>query len=97
ADIEEPLSGEFAMPKMASSTNKLLLFHRTPQGRTVMNVTATRRSLALALGVGEDEIGKRFSQAGYQGSVVREGTLSMEPPDLSRIPAMKFFPGDAGK
>jgi UbiD family decarboxylase len=97
ADIEEPLSGEFAMPKMASGTNKLLFFHKTPQGRTVMNVTATRRSLALALGVGEADVGKRFSQAGYQGSVVREGTLSTKPPDLSRIPAIKFFPGDAGK
>jgi len=96
-DVDERPSDEFGAPKMASRTDSLLFFHDLPGGRGVMNVTATRKALSLALGVGEDEIGMRLSRSSYEGSVVRDGTLSMAPADISRIPVMKFFPGDAGK
>ncbi|MCU0632703.1 MAG: UbiD family decarboxylase [Methanolinea sp.] len=96
-DVEEQPSGEFDAPKMASTTNSLLFFHHLSGGRGVMNVTATRKALSLALGVEEKEMGMRLSRASYQGSVVREENLPMGRADLSRIPAMKFFPGDAGK
>jgi len=96
-DVDEMPGGEFDAPKMASTTNSLLFFHNLPGGRGVMNVTASRNALSLALGVDEKEMGKQVSRASCQGRVVSEGTLSMARADLSRIPAMKFFPGDAGK
>ncbi len=96
-DVDERPSDEFGAPKMASRTDSLIFFHDLPGGRGVMNVTATRKALSLALCVGEDEIGMRLSRSSYEGSVVRDGNLSMAPADLSRIPVMKFFPGDAGK
>ncbi|HNQ28823.1 MAG TPA: UbiD family decarboxylase [Methanolinea sp.] len=96
-DVDERPRGEFDAPKMASTTDSLLFFHDLPGGRAIMNVTATRKALSLALGLGEREIGMKLSKASYDGSVVREGSLSMRPADLSRIPAMKFFPKDAGK
>ncbi len=96
-DVDERPSDEFGAPKMASRTDSLVFFHDLPGGRGVMNVTATRKALSLALCVGEDEIGMRLSRSSYEGSVVRDGNLSMAPADLSRIPVMKFFPGDAGK
>ncbi len=96
-DVDEMPGGEFDAPKMASTTNSLIFFHNLPGGRGVMNVTATRNALSLALGVDEREMGKQVSRATCQGRVVKEGNLSMARADLSRIPAMKFFPGDAGK
>lgn len=96
-DVEVRPEGEFDAPKMAASTNSLIFFHDLPGGRAVMNVTASRKALSLALGVDEKEVGMQLSRATYQGSVVREGTLPMGRPDLTRIPVMKFFPGDAGK
>ncbi len=96
-DVEERPCGEFDAPKMASSTNSLLFFHDLPGGRGVMNVTASRSSLSLALGVDEREMGRQISRAACQGRIIEEGTLAMESPDLSRIPVMKFFPGDAGR
>ena len=96
-DVECRPAGEYDAPRMASTTNSLVFFHDLPGGRGVMNVTATRTALARALGVGEKEIGSRVSRASCQGRVVREGNLPVGGIDLSRIPAMKFFPGDAGK
>lgn len=96
-DVDEMPGGEFDVPKMASTTNSLIFFHNLPGGRGVMNVTATRKALSLALGVDEKEMGKQVSRATCQGRMVKEGNLSMARADLSLIPAMKFFPGDAGK
>jgi len=96
-DVDKRPTDEFGAPKMASRTDSLIFFHDLPEGRCVMNVTATRKALSLALGVGEGEIGMRLSKSSYEGSVVREGNLAMAAPDLSRVPVMKFFPGDAGK
>ena len=96
-DVEELPGGEFDAPKMASTTNSLIFFHNLPKGRGVMNLTATRKALSLALGVDEKEIGMQVSQAFYEGSVIREENLPMGRVDLSRIPAMKFFPRDAGR
>lgn len=96
-DVEERPCGEFDAPKMASTTNSLLFFHDLPGGRGVMNVTASRSSLSLALGIDEREMGRAISRAACQGRVIEEGPIAMESPDLSRIPVMKFFPGDAGK
>ncbi len=95
-DIDEPCNEEFSAPKMASKTNKILFFHNIGGARAVMNVTATRASLAKAIAIDESEIVSRLSQAGYHGDVVRDGTVRCTTPDLSKIPVMKHFPKDAG-
>jgi UbiD family decarboxylase len=96
-DVEEQPPGEFGAPKMAAETDKLLFFHQLPGGQAVMNVTATRRALALALGMDGRTMCRQLAQAGCHGTVVREGNLTLSAPDLTRLPVMKFFPGDAGK
>ncbi|MDI9633294.1 MAG: UbiD family decarboxylase [Methanolinea sp.] len=96
-DVEERPPGEFGAPRMASRTDKVLFFHDLPGGRAVMNVTASRGALALALGMEEGEIARRLARATYEGEVVRDYALPMGEADLSRLPVMKFFPRDAGR
>jgi len=62
-----------------------------------MNLTATRKALGLALGMDEREIASKLAQATYDGEIVREDPLPMGRADLSLLPVMKFFPGDAGR
>jgi UbiD family decarboxylase len=95
-DIEGPCDDEFAAPKMAAGTDRLLFFHDLHGARAVMNLTANRESLALALGMDERGMVKRLAGMEYSGDVIREGSLEMEKPDLSRLPVMKHFPLDAG-
>jgi UbiD family decarboxylase len=95
-DIDEPCNEEFAAPKMASKTNKILFFHDIGDARAVMNVTATRASLAKAIGIGERDIVSRLSRAEYHGDVIRDGMIRCTAPDLSKLPVMKHFPKDAG-
>lgn len=96
-DITDPVTEEYRAPKMAAETDKLLFFHDFNDGRAVMNVTATRKSLSLALSIPEKELVQRLSLASYDGKVVDEGTLSFSKVDLRRIPVMKHFPLDAGR
>lgn len=96
-DVEERPEGEFGAPQMASRTDSLLLFHDLPGGRAAMNLTATRKALGLALGMDESEIASKLAQATYEGEIVREDPLPMGRADLSLLPVMKFFPGDAGR
>ena len=95
-DIESPCNEEFAAAKMAAGTDRLLFFHDLHGSRAVMNLTANRESLALALGMDEKGMVKRLAGMEYSGDVIREGSLSMEKPDLTRLPVMKHFPLDAG-
>jgi UbiD family decarboxylase len=96
-DITDPVTEEYQAPKMAAATDKLLFFHDFNGGRAVMNVTATRKSLSLALSIPEKELVQRLSLASYDGKVVNDGTLSFSKVDLRRIPVMKHFPLDAGR
>jgi UbiD family decarboxylase len=82
---------------MASTTDNLLFFHAIGGHRAVMNMTASRTSLALALGIPEAEMVKRLADARYDGRIVEDGTLKMQKPDLAKIPIMHHFPKDAGK
>ncbi|MDD1718766.1 MAG: UbiD family decarboxylase [Methanoregulaceae archaeon] len=95
-DIEDPTDLFLEAPKMAAQTDNLLLFRSLGGHRGVMNVTATREALALALGVGEREICCRLSAAEYKGNVVEEGPLPMTRPDLKKIPVLTHYPKDAG-
>ena len=96
-DVEHPVAADFEAPRMAHQTDKILMFHDLGGARGVMNVTATRQALSHALSIPRDEIVRRLARAEYLGSVVREGTLPMEAPDLRKLPVMQHFPGDAGK
>lgn len=95
-DIEEPCSPVYEAPKRAATTDKVLFFHDLGGMRAVMNVTATRASLALALGIPENEFLPRIARCSYNGRVVEDGDLPMGPPDLSKIPVMRHYPRDAG-
>jgi len=97
-DIEEEVSSVYDAPKMAKATDKMLFFHRLDgMHRAVMNVTASRRALALALGMEEDTLVARLAEASFNGSVTDMGPLHMHPPDLLSLPIMKHFPLDAGR
>ena len=57
-DVEEPVSADMQAPKMAASTDKLLFFHKIEGARAVMNLTASRRALSIALGIDERKMVK---------------------------------------
>ena len=96
-DIEEPVSPDMQAPKMASGTDKLLFFHKMGTSRAVMNLTANRFSLAVALGMEEKTIVKTLADAKFNGNVKKAGNITMKKPDIFSIPVMHHFPGDAGK
>jgi UbiD family decarboxylase len=96
-DVKEEVSADMEAPKMASTTEKLLFFHKIGGHQAVMNLTANRASLSLALGIDEAKIVKTLADAQFNGKVVEDGTLPMTKPDLSKIPIMHHFPKDAGK
>ncbi len=96
-DVEEQISADMEAPKMAAGTDKLLFFHRIGNSRAVMNLTASRAALSIALGMDEPEIVPTLADASYAGKVVTDGNLAMKKPELSRIPIMHHFPKDAGK
>lgn len=95
-DIYDPVDIRFEAPKMAAKTDKLLFFHNLAGHEAVMNVTATRASLALALGTTEADIVKDLSVRSCDGRVTEEGDLKTGRADLSSIPVMTHFPKDAG-
>ena len=97
-DIESPCSTVYEAPRMASRTNKILFFHDLDGHRGVMNLLSDRGSLAAALGVEERDLVRHLASMTYSGRVVNAGRCEggVEP-DLSRIPVMKHFPGDAGR
>jgi len=97
-DIERPCSTVYEAPRLSSRTDKILFFHDLDGHRAVMNLLSDRRSLAAALGVNEQDLVKHLAAATYSGRVVDAGRLKGGvKPDLSRIPVMKHFPGDAGR
>jgi UbiD family decarboxylase len=96
-EIRSPVTAEYAPAQMAAGTDRILLFHDIGGKRAVMNLTASRRTLALALGRDERTLVPSLAASCYEGKVSVAGTLPMQKPDLSRLPVMKFYPGDAGK
>jgi UbiD family decarboxylase len=96
-DVEEPVSTDMQAPKMAAATNKLLFFHNIEGARAVMNLTASRRALSIALGIDERKMVKTLADAKFGGDITTTGMLTMKKPRLSSIPVMHHFPKDAGK
>jgi UbiD family decarboxylase len=96
-DIDEPVSSDMQAPKMAGSTDNLLFFHKIEGARAVMNLTASRRALSIALGIDEKNMVKTLADAKFDGTVRTSGTLTMKKPRLSSVPIMHHFPRDAGR
>ncbi|NYT05051.1 MAG: UbiD family decarboxylase [Methanomicrobiales archaeon] len=96
-DIEEPVSTVYEAPKMAAATDRLLFFHNLEGHRAVMNATASRKALSVALGIPERGMVKALAGATYGGRLEERGRLAMHPPDLLSLPAMKHYPLDAGR
>ncbi len=97
-EIESPCSTVYEAPRMASRTDKILFFHDLDGHRGVMNLLSDRRSLAAALGVDERDLVGHLAAMTYNGRVVDAGRCEDGvKPDLSRLPVMKHFPGDAGR
>ncbi|NMC88782.1 MAG: UbiD family decarboxylase [Methanomicrobiales archaeon] len=97
-DIERPCSAIYEAPRMASQTDRILFFHDLDGHRAVMNLLGDRRVLAEALGVGERDLVRRLAAMTYDGHVRDAGPCEgAVPVDLSRLPVMKHYPGDAGR
>ena len=96
-DVKKPCSVDMQGAKMAAGTDKLLYFSQIGGARAVMNLTANRHSLALALGFDEKELVHKLADARFDGKVITDGRLTMQKPDLPRLPIMHHFPKDAGK
>ncbi|MDD1677630.1 MAG: UbiD family decarboxylase [Methanomicrobiales archaeon] len=95
-EVEESTSPQYDAPRMAATTNKILFFHRLQGSRGVMNLTASRETLGEGLGIPWMSIPTMLARSCYEGRVTEEGTLSMRRPNLSRLPIMRHYPGDAG-
>jgi UbiD family decarboxylase len=96
-EVNEEVSADMQAAKMAAPTDKLLFFHNICGHRAVMNITATRRALSLALGIDEKQMVKTLADAKFNGKVVEDGTLPMKKPDLNKLPILHHFPKDAGR
>jgi len=97
-DIHEPCSpDDMKAAQRAAATDKLIFFHNIGGARAVMNVTANRHALSLALGIDEKNLVKKLADANFDGKIINDGKLAMQKPALSKIPVMHFFPKDAGK
>ncbi len=96
-DVAEPCSADMEAARKAASTDNVIFFKNVGGRSVVMNVTANRKALAIALGIDEREIVRKLADATYDGKVIEDGPLAMEKPDLSRIPVLHHFPKDAGK
>ncbi|KQC05502.1 MAG: hypothetical protein APR53_07420 [Methanoculleus sp. SDB] len=96
-DIEEPVSSVYEAPKRAAATDRLLFFHDIDGHRAVMNAIATRKALAVALGMEERDMVRQLAGARPDGVIEERGRLSLQEPDLRSLPVMKHYPLDAGR
>lgn len=96
-EVKKEVSADMQAAKMAAGTDKLLFFHSVGGHKAVMNLTASRRALSLALGIDEKKMVKTLADAKFDGKVVDDGTLPMKKPDLNKLPILHHFPKDAGK
>ena len=106
-DVDEPVSADMQAPKMAAGTDKLIFFHKIEGVRAVMNLTASRRALSLALGIDENQMVKTLADAKFDGNVKTSGDPRHEktrsffnshhasfPPGCREVPHIRdcFFP-----
>lgn len=96
------ISSEYEVPKRSVETDDILMFDFVDDAhggkhRVVMNLLATRASLADAVMVLEEELVSHLAACSYQGEVREGETLVCDEVDLDALPIMRHFPGDAGR
>lgn len=96
-DIHEPVSSVYEAPKRSFGTDKLLFFHNVDGKAAVMNLTANRQAMAMALGISPDRMVPHLAACRYDGCVIEDGTITCVAPDMDQIPIMKHYPCDAGR
>ncbi|MDR2854668.1 MAG: UbiD family decarboxylase [Methanomicrobiales archaeon] len=100
--IPEPFSSEYEVPKRSVETDEILLFESVDDAnggkhRVVMNLLATRASLADAVMVSEEDLVSHLAGCSYQGEIREGEPLVCGKVDLDALPIMRHFPGDAGR
>ena len=100
--IPEPFSLEYAVPKRSAATDDILMFDSVDDAhgarhRVVMNLLATRASLADAVMVSEEELVFHVAACSYHGEICEGEPLVCGEVDLDALPIMKHFSGDAGR
>jgi len=96
-EVPQRVSAEYEAAKIAVGDDRILRFRDLDGKEAVMNLTANRRTLSHALRIPEEEIVPRLAAACFSGEVKIGGKVRTEEPDLSLLPVMKFYPGDAGR
>lgn len=96
-DITEPVSSRFEAPRLAFNTDKLLFFHNLDGKQAVMNLTASREAIAVALGIDPKSLVSRLAACKYNGTIQDAGTLTLRPVDLDEIPIMENYPREGGR
>jgi UbiD family decarboxylase len=96
-EVPQRVSTEYEAAKIAAGDDRILRFRDLDGKEAVMNLTATRRTLSHALRMPEEEMVPRLAAACFKGDVKVGGKIRTEEPDLSLLPVMKFYPGDAGR
>ena len=96
-EVKKAMPADMPAAKMAAGTDRLLFFHNIGGHRAVMNVTASRRALSLALSIDEKKLVRTLAGMKYDGTVMDDGTLKMGKPDLAKLPILHHFPKDAGR
>ncbi|MBR1368966.1 hypothetical protein RJ53_05385 [Methanocalculus chunghsingensis] len=96
-EYEDEVDIVYDAPKIAYGTDRPLFFHNLSGGhRGVMNLTASRETLALALRKDLNRMVPELAACRYDGAIVDEGSIQTNSPDLSKVPVMTHFPLDAG-
>ncbi|WP_440949062.1 UbiD family decarboxylase [Methanosphaerula subterraneus] len=96
-EVSGPCSSEYEAPKRAATTDDLVFFEDLDGMRGVMNLTATRSALALALDIREESLLPTLAGCRFGGEVAVDGKVTAGHADLSKIPIMKHYPLDAGR
>ncbi len=96
-EVSGPCSSEYEAPKRAAATDDLVFFEDLDGMRGVMNLTATRSALALALDIREESLLPTLAGCRFDGEVAVDGKVTAGHADLSKIPIMKHYPLDAGR
>jgi UbiD family decarboxylase len=104
-EVEETLSPRFELADIiARVPERTLLFNRVEgyEWRVAANLLATRRHLALALGVAPESIRQALAEALKEPEAPRVKPYDPSlwevhsDPDLTRIPVLTHYPGEAG-
>lgn len=95
--ISEPVSTNGDAAQLAFKSPKMLVFEDFEGHKAVMNTVVDRKSLAVALGIAEENLVKQLAACTFSGETLDGGALEFEAADLSRIPILKHFPKDAGR